>query len=318
MRYKILELLKEKDGFVSGEEIGSALGVSRAAVWKNVARLKEEGYRIESVSKRGYRLIQSADALNKAEIGIENCIYYPVTDSTNLRAKAAALKEGFKDGLLVVCGRQTGGRGRLGRGWEDNGRNVCMSFVFKPDIPPVEASALTLVTGLAVTEALREYTGLEIGIKWPNDVILKGKKLCGILTEMSAEMDKINFVVTGIGINVNEDSFSEELRDKATSLILETGRKFNRAEIIRVCAKKILQYYDKFRKSGFEAFVEEYNRLCINIGKEVKAIYKSGEIKGLAAGVNCDGALLIKKEGGEEIAVNSGEVSLRLTDNKYI
>lgn len=318
MRYKILELLKEKNGFVSGEEIGAALGISRAAVWKNMAKLKEEGYCIESVSNRGYRLIQSGDILNKVEIGIENCIFYPVTDSTNLRAKAAALSGDFKDGLLVVCGRQTEGRGRLGRSWEDKGKNVCMSFVFKPDIPPVEAPVLTLVTGLAVTDALKESTGLDVGIKWPNDIILNGKKLCGILTEMNAEMEKINFVVTGIGINVNEDSFGEEIKNKATSLLIETGHSFKRVEIIRACAKKILEYYDKFRKSGFDAFIKDYNHTCINIGKEVKAIYKNNEIKGVAVGVTSDGALLIRKTDGEEIAVKSGEVSLRLINNKYI
>lgn len=318
MRYKILELLREKEDYISGEEIGSAFGISRAAVWKNVAILKDEGYDIASVRNRGYKLMNDGDALNKAEIAIENCIYYPQTDSTSLQAKAIALKGDFDDGLLVVCGRQTNGRGRLGRQWEDKGKNVCMSFAFKPDIPPVEAPVLTLVTGIAVARALRGYTNLDIAIKWPNDVVVNGKKLCGILTEMSAEMEKINFVVTGIGINVNEDNFSDELKEKATSLFIETGKKFKRAEVIRICTEEILSCYKGFCKQGFDAFVDEYNSLCMNVGKEVKAIYKDKEITGVAKGVRNDGALLIKNDSGEEIVINSGEVSLRLANNKYI
>lgn len=316
MRYKILELLKSTPGFVSGEDIGERFNVSRAAVWKNIARLKEEGYNIESVSNRGYRFLNDNDILNKFEIGIENCVYFDETDSTNDQAKRIAAEE-CDDKLLFTCGKQLHGKGRLGRTWDDKGENACMSFVFKPDIPPFEAPKLTLVAGLAIADALHSYTGLKLGIKWPNDITAGGKKICGILTEMSAEIDKINYVVVGIGINVNCTDFDGELKEKATSLALCLGHKSKRSEVIRICADYMFKYYDKFCKYGFAAFTEEYNRKCINVGKAVKAIYKSCDRTGIAKGVNDDGALIIQDGDGKLFEVTSGEVSLRLENNNY-
>jgi BirA family biotin operon repressor/biotin-[acetyl-CoA-carboxylase] ligase len=317
MRYKILELLKQRGDFVSGEEIGEQLNVSRTAVWKNITRLKEEGYAIESVTNRGYRLIDDGDVLNACEVDIKNSVYLPEVDSTNLEAKRIAQKD-FEDKLLVFCSRQTAGRGRLGRSWEDNGDNVCMSYLFKPDISPLEAPQLTLVSGLALAEALREITGLELGIKWPNDIVVGGKKLSGILTEMSAEMDHINYVVVGIGVNVNCVNFDGELKDKATSLAIELGHSLKRSEVIKGCAEKIFEYYDRFCKYGFTDFVDEYNSKCINVGKMVKAIYKTRLQSGLAKGVDENGGLIILGEDGKEVTVTSGEVSLRLENDKYI
>lgn len=318
LKYKILELLKQRHDFVSGEEMGQIFNISRAAVWKNVATLRKEGYNIDSVASRGYRLADDDNnALNSYEINIENCIYLPEVDSTNLEAKRTAAKP-FKDKLLIVCGRQLNGRGRLGRQWEDKGENVCMSYLFKPDISPMEAQQLTLVSGMAVCDALRELTGLECMIKWPNDIIINGKKLSGILTEMSAEMDHINYVVVGVGINVNCTEYDGELKEKATSLALQLGHKVKRADVIRLCSKKVFDYYDRYCLSGFADFMDEYNHQCINIGKKVKAIYKTHTISGKALGIDKNGALVILGDDGIKTAVSSGEVSLRLDNDKYI
>jgi BirA family biotin operon repressor/biotin-[acetyl-CoA-carboxylase] ligase len=317
MRYKILELLKERADFVSGEELGDRFNVSRSAVWKNIARLKDEGYVIESVTNRGYRLADESDVLNAHEVGVENSVYLPEVESTNIEAKRIAQGK-FDDKLLVFCSRQTAGRGRLGRSWEDKGDNVCMSYLFKPDISPLEAPQLTLVSGLALETALSELTGLKLGIKWPNDVIINGKKLAGILTEMSAEMEHINYVVVGIGVNVNRTDFDGELKDKAVSLAMELGHCVKRSDVIRCCAEKIFEYYDRFCEYGFADFVDEYNSKCINVGKKVKAIYKTRCKSGLAKGVDENGGLIILGDDGKEVTITSGEVSLRLENDKYI
>lgn len=317
MRYKILELLKNKADFLSGEELGEHFKVSRAAIWKNIARLKEEGYNIQSVSNRGYRLIDSGEVLNRYEIGVDNCLYYPETDSTNLQAKRIAEKP-FDDKLLIACGKQLNGRGRLGRTWEDKGENVCISYLFKPDISPVEAPCLTLVSGLAMLDAIKELTGLDMVIKWPNDIIVNGKKLIGILTEMSAEMERINYVIVGIGINVNCLQFDGELKDKATSIAIELGHSVKRSDVIKHCTEKMFSYYDRFCKYGFEAFVDEYNSKCINVGKNVKAIYKDHQQTGVASCVDKNGALVILGDDGTKTVVASGEISLRLENDKYI
>lgn len=317
MQDKILELLRQSGGFVSGEYIGSKLNISRAAVGKYIARLRQLGYRIDAVSSKGYMFIDDNNVLSLDNIGIKNCVYLSEVDSTNLEAKRIAAED-FEDKLLIVCGRQTGGRGRLDRTWTDNGEDVCMSCLFKPDIPPVDVPALTLAAGLAVADALEELTGLSLGIKWPNDVILNGKKLVGILTEMSAEMDHINYAVTGIGINVNRQSFDGELKDKATSLAIELGHTLKRSEVIRRCVPRLYEYYDIFCAEGFAALADKYTKKCINIGKTVKAIYRNRTLTAFAKGVDTDGSLIADDMDGNEIKISSGEVSLRLENDKYI
>ncbi len=316
MRYKILDILREKKGFVSGEELGGLLGVSRAAIWKNINRLKEEGYDIESVSKKGYRLNDSADILNTNEIKYDNVIYVKKVDSTNDECKRQAEK-GCQSGLLVVSDCQTGGKGRLGRDWYSKpAEGLYMSILLKPNISPLEAPQLTLLAGMSVAKAIKKITGLNAGIKWPNDVVVNGKKICGILTEMSAEIERIRYVVTGIGVNINNEVFGKELKEKATSVFLETGKKYKRNIFIDHIVSRLTEYYSLYCKEGFAAFKDEYNSLCLNVGKIVRT---SGNIpiKGKALGVNDKGELLIETD-TNIVPVRSGEVSVRLKNNKYI
>ena len=184
MRYDVLNILRVKNDYISGEELGNMLGVSRAAIWKAVTKLKNEGYNISSVSKRGYRLIDNKDVLNENEVRIGNIVCLKEVDSTNEEGKRRAEK-GCADGLVIVSDYQSTGKGRLGKSWSsDKAKDLYMSIVLYPDISPMEAPRLTLIAGIAVSEAVNGITGLDAGIKWPNDVVVNGKKLCGILTEM--------------------------------------------------------------------------------------------------------------------------------------
>ena len=207
VKTEILKAIKEEAGFVSGQELCDRFGVSRTAVWKAIGQLKEEGFQIEAVRNKGYRLLSSDDVITEAELMssmeggfIKKIVYYEETDSTNIRARKLA-EEGAPDGTLVVTDFQNAGRGRRGRMWvSPSGTGIFMSLILRPDILPSSASMLTLVAALAVYDGIKETTGLETVIKWPNDIVAEGKKLCGILTEMSAELEGIHYVVTGIGI----------------------------------------------------------------------------------------------------------------------
>ena len=210
MKSEILAALRSADGYVSGQELCEKFGVSRTAVWKAINQLKQAGYEIEAVQNKGYHIVSSPDILSRTELESnrkttwvgEEIHYFDSTDSTNTRAKRLA-EDGAVHGTLVVADEQTGGRGRRGRVWESQkGVSIYMSLVLKPEIEPNHASMLTLITAMAVAGGIEKTTGLECKIKWPNDIVIHGKKVCGILTEMSTQMDYINYIVIGIGINV--------------------------------------------------------------------------------------------------------------------
>ena len=226
MYYKILEELKKTESYISGEELGEKLGVSRAAIWKGIQKLKEQGYEIEAVSNKGYHIVRNQDLYNGIEIEevcnttkiAKEVYFYEQTDSTNNCIRKLA-KEGKKEGVVAVAEIQTAGKGRRGKGWQSpKGTGIWMSMLLTPNITPPEAPVLTLLAGLAVCRAVRQQTGLTAMIKWPNDILISNKKICGILTELYAEMDSVHFVITGIGINVNTEVFPEELQKTATSL----------------------------------------------------------------------------------------------------
>ncbi|MGN1317806.1 MAG: biotin--[acetyl-CoA-carboxylase] ligase [Lachnospirales bacterium] len=316
MRYKILNLLKEKSDFISGQEIADSLNLSRTAVWKHISKLKEEGYNIKSVSNKGYFLESQKDILNESEIKYRPLEFVSEVDSTNNLAKTLA-NNNCKDGMLVVCDYQSMGKGRLGRSWLcGKGDSLCMSMVLRPDIMPNLAPQITLVAGIACCKSIRKITGLDCKIKWPNDIIVNCKKLVGILTEMSAEMERVKYVVVGIGVNVNNKNFDDEIKNKATSVFLETNKNYNRYEFANEIATTLISLYKIYCIYGFKPLCEEYNNLCINIGKKVKTLGKI-QIEGISEGVNEKGELIIKTENGYE-NILSGEVSLRLSDNSYI
>lgn len=322
VKTKILSLMRDSDGYVSGQELCVKLGVSRTAVWKAVNQLKEEGYEIEAVQNKGYKILHCPDINTESEIGSRlktewagrSLICLDETSSTNVEAKRLA-EEGVPHGTLVTADMQKQGRGRRGRSWQSEpGCGIYMSLLLRPSFSPDKAAMLTLVMALAVEEAITHLTGGQCGIKWPNDLVVNGKKVCGILTEMSAEMDYIHNVVIGVGINVNlpESKIPKELKATVTSLMIEKGQSFSRAALIERVMYYFEKYYGLFIKTeDLSEMTERYNSRLVNLGRQVLVLDPLGEYGGTAQGINSLGELLVKKEDGSIVNVYSGEVSIR-------
>jgi len=325
MKSRIIEALKENTHtFLSGEELSQKLGVSRTAVWKVIKQLKEEGYEIESVSRKGYRLIQEGDSLNAVALKLElkeskliqHIEHFESVDSTNTYAKNIAA-EGAVEGTLIIADEQVKGRGRLGRMWTSpKGTGIWMSLILRPDIEPIHAAKMTQIAAAAMNEAIVRVTGLDAGIKWPNDIIVSRKKVCGILTEMSAELNTVNYVVVGIGVNVNVEEFPEEIRETATSLKIESGKSLKRKDIVVEFVKQFETLYNAYIKEESLQSTLNYCRThSVTIGQKVRIIHKNETLFGEAMDLNQDGELLVKFENGEVKPVFYGEVSVRgLTD----
>lgn len=322
MKTEILSILRQRDGFVSGQQLCEEFQVSRTAVWKVIEQLKAEGYQIEAVRNKGYRLTCSPDVMSKAEIESlmktkwagHPVIYHDQVDSTNTQAKRLG-EELARDGhgTLVVADLQTAGKGRRGRSWESpSGASIYMSILLRPDILPDQAPMLTLVMAQSVAEAVQELTGAEVGIKWPNDIVLNGKKICGILTEMSAEIDYINYVVIGVGVNVNTPDFPEALVETATSLKIELGQSVKRSALIAAVMKRFEENYETFIRTGdLSGIQDQYNSLLVNRDRDVRVLEPGHEYNGHALGINSTGELLVEKEDGTTAEIFAGEVSVR-------
>ena len=242
----------------------------------------------------------------------QNLICLDSIDSTNDYIKKLA-EEGAPHGTLAVADYQSGGKGRRGRSWvTPHGSAIAMSILVRPKLAPEKASMMTLVAGMAVAKSVKEVTGLDVKIKWPNDVVINKKKTTGILTEMGMSEGKISYVVVGIGINLNMESFPEELAYKATSLKIECGHEINRDEIAAALLFYFEQYYEKFEQTHNLGFlIEEYNNHLVNRGKEVLIKEKDGEYTGISRGINDKGELLVEKKDGNCVEIFSGEVSVR-------
>ena len=320
MKEEILRLLRSADGYISGQELCNRFGVSRTAVWKAINQLKEAGYEIEAQQNKGYRLKAAPDLMTEAEIKsllhtdwvAKEVLYFDTIDSTNTKAQELAEK-GYPSGTLVVADKQESGKGRRGRSWvSPSGAGIFMTLMIKPDINPNNASMLTLVAALAVAKAITSVTGEEAMIKWPNDIVVNGKKVCGILTEMNAQFDYINHIVVGIGINVHNESFPEEISQMASSLMIEAGgKRFHRAQIIAETMSYFEQYYDTFLKTqDLSALVREYDKLLVNRNKSVRVLDPKEPFDGKAMGITPKGELIVDTWESRKL-VSSGEVSVR-------
>lgn len=320
MKEEILRLLRSADGYISGQELCNRFGVSRTAVWKAINQLKEAGYEIEAQQNKGYRLMAAPDLMTEAEIKslmhtdwvAKEVLYFDTIDSTNTKAQELAEK-GYQSGTLVVADKQESGKGRRGRSWvSPSGTGIFMTLMIKPDINPNNASMLTLVAALAVAKAITSVTGEEAMIKWPNDIVVNGKKVCGILTEMNAQFDYINHIVVGIGINVHNESFPEEISQMASSLMIEAGgKRFHRAQIIAETMSYFEQYYDTFLKTqDLSALVREYDKLLVNRNKSVRVLDPKEPFDGKAMGITSKGELIVDTWESRKL-VSSGEVSVR-------
>jgi len=304
---KILErLVMSKGEPVSGERLADELKVSRAAIWKHIQALRDEGYMIESSTNQGYSLAGSPDMLTpgviKAGLGTtmigKNIQYFKETESTNIIAREIA--GSVEEGTVVIAESQTGGRGRLGRKWISPEGGIWLSVILKPKIQPLYAHRITLLAGVSVAKTIRK-SGLPAKIKWPNDVLINGKKVCGILTEMGAETDQIDYCVVGIGIdaNVDTESFPEEVRDSSTSLKKELGHDINRVEFVQGLLSGLEALYSKFQKDGFSSILEEWRNMSATIGEWVKITTQTRTIYGEAIGVDNEGALILETSDGK-------------------
>ena len=320
-RSAILEMLRTRVGqFVSGEELGRQLGISRTAVSKQIQKLRQEGYDVESTVSHGHRLQRLPDLLRPEEvcprlttqfIGSE-IYYYTEIGSTNDEAKKRAVS-GCPEGTLVITETQLGGRGRLARGWfSPVGKGIWFSVVLRPPFPPQEAPKCTLMAAVALNRAIREVTGIPCGIKWPNDILCNGKKIVGILTEMSAEMDAINHIVIGIGINVNIEAneIPPELKEIATSVLMETGVAVSRIDLFIKVLERLEELYLLVKTDGFAAVLSAWRQESITLGRMVNVIAPDKSFAGKAVDIDGDGALLVQTDQGME-RVLAGDVSIR-------
>lgn len=315
----ILQLFRETpNGFVSGVRISDVLGVSRTAIWKQITSLRELGYQIEAIPSRGYRLIGSPDLLLAGELrsGLDNRLVggdiriLDATDSTNARAGAAG-DAGAPEGLVVIADQQTAGKGRLGRSWVSPAAvNLYLSVLLRPPVLPVEAPQLTFLSAVAVCRAISEVSGLEPTVKWPNDVLLHGRKTAGLLNEMSSETDRVNYVVLGIGVNLNmtPEQFPTQLRYPATSLSIELGRQVSRLAFTRSLLQQIDTLYAAYLASGPRPVLAAWEEYCDLTGKPIAVDCQSRMIRGIMAGLDDDGALLVKTAAGSFERVLAGDV----------
>lgn len=328
MKSEILKALRETEGYISGQELCDRFSVSRTAIWKVINQLKEEGYSIEAVRNKGYHMIEGdcPDVMNLESIkshmvagGLgQELVYYSEVDSTNIQAKVLAEK-GSAHGTLLVADMQQAGKGRRGRSWASPaGTGISMSILLRPIFSPQKAPMLTLVMALSVVNAMRRYgiemanQELNIQIKWPNDIVMNGKKVCGILTEMSTEIDYINYVVIGVGINANIETFPEELEGIATSLKKESGITILRAKLIALIIEEFQKQYDKYCEFKDLSFLQkEYNGLLVNKDRQVKVLEPGNEYEAIAMGIDDEGQLLVRREDDEIVKIYAGEVSVR-------
>jgi len=319
MKDEILLRLREGNR-VSGEELARAFGVTRTAVWKHINELRAAGYEIDSSPSKGYLLIRTPDVPSPAEIkaGLgthtfgKTLHFYPELPSTQDEARALAM-QGAPEGTVVIAEAQTSGRGRIGRAWAAPPGGIYLSIILRPAITPPEALRFPLIAGVAVAQAIEEVTRLSPRLKWPNDVLISGKKVAGILTEMNAEMDRLNFIIVGIGINVNTppENLPEELRATATTLAAESGRQIPRVKLVQALLAKFETLHDEFRKEGFEPIRRRWKALSETLGTMVTVTFADQQVHGRAFDIDQDGALLIQKWNGNLERVVAGDVSLR-------
>jgi BirA family biotin operon repressor/biotin-[acetyl-CoA-carboxylase] ligase len=318
---KILSALRAAAGGVSGAQLAGQLGVSRAAVWARIEELRQTGYEIEAGPHFGYRLVSSPDALHADDllarlgktktIGRDIRVFEETTSTNDVIEKLA--RDGVKEGVAVFAESQTKGRGRLGRKWmSPTHKGLWFSILLRPELRPQETTQLTVASATALRRAIRTVTALSAEIKWPNDLLIGGKKVVGILTEMSAEVDRVRHVILGIGVDVNQSTaeFPPELRKIATSLKTEAGREISRAELATEMLRELDADYARICGGQFSGVADEWEAGCSTIGQNVSVQMGTRRICGHAESLDDDGALLVRTEHGRLERVIGGDVTL--------
>lgn len=318
MKQKVLSLLLGREGYISGEKISRELNISRTAVWKHVESLKQEGYTIDSVPRRGYKVLAAPDVLFPGDIksSLETKVlgrdihYFHSVDSTNRVAKELAEK-GASEGTLVIAEEQTQGRGRMGRPWISPAGGIWMSLILRPHLPPYRVQGITLVASVAVVEAIKAVTGLRPLIKWPNDIYLEDKKVCGILTEMKGETDRVDYIVIGIGLNAN-NTFSglKEEAPAAGALRGFLGRQTDRKELVRSILSFLEKAYLGYCREGIDPVLEQWRNNNFTLGRHVVLRMGGREFAGVAEDITAEGGLLLRDSQGSTRVFYSGEVTV--------
>jgi BirA family biotin operon repressor/biotin-[acetyl-CoA-carboxylase] ligase len=316
---KILSALRAHPDGVSGTQLAEELAISRAAVWARIEELRKVGFDIEAGPHFGYRLVEEPDALLAddllARLGETKIIgrdiqVFEQTTSTNDVAEKLA-RDGVREGVVVFAESQTKGRGRLGRAWMSPARKgLWFSVLLRPNLRPQETTQLTVISATALRRALKTVTGLSAEIKWPNDLLLGGKKTAGILTEMSAELDRVRHAILGLGVDVNQDAFPTELRAVATSLKIAAGREISRAELAVEILRELDRDYARICAGKFAEVADEWEAACVTIGRNVTVHVGDRNFQGRAESLDEDGALLIRTEHGHLERVTGGDVTL--------
>ena len=311
---KIIDFLKKKQAYISGDAMSERLGISRQALWKHIQELKDKGYDIVAVPHLGYRLISSPDRLFAFEIKralrtkfLGSQIHYFEELGSTMNVAMQLGVQGAGEGTLVVAESQRKGKGRLSREWfSPKYKGIYASLILRPKILPLQASILTLLTAIGICEAVKAICGLEPRIKWPNDILMRDKKLGGILTELNAEMDRIKFVVIGIGLNVNNEKKS--LTEGATSLKAENKEELSRVGLLQEILLKIEENYSVFQKKGATPIIEKWRQYSVTLGRRVKVHYQKDYVEGQAVDIDSDGGLLIRTDSGTMEKVMAGDV----------
>lgn len=320
IKQEILKAFHANPGrFISGEELSQTCGCSRTAVWKHIEELRQEGYEVEAVRKAGYRLLAAPDrlsaeaiiaGLDTKRIGQHVQAYDTVVSTQPLAHEAAAT--GAPEGTLVIAEQQTGGKGRLGRVWHSpKGTGIWMSLIVRPVIPLPKTPQMTLLTAVAVAKTMREETGVAVKIKWPNDIFVGDRKVCGVLTELNAEADRVNYLVIGIGINANAVAadFPEELRAIATSLRIESGTTVNRVRFVQRFCRIFEAEYDHYLQHGFDRIKTEWEACSYTIGRWVTVKTIHSTLEGRAVGLDEEGVLIVEDAAGARHKVYSADVN---------
>jgi BirA family biotin operon repressor/biotin-[acetyl-CoA-carboxylase] ligase len=321
VKNELLKRLFEAEGEpVSGQEIADQYGLSRTAIWKYVKELEKDGYEIGTIRKKGYYLIKSPDLVNEANVQKhlttrkygQHIHYFETCKSTQLIAHDEE-QNGAEDGTVVISEEQTAGRGRMARPWSSTaGKGIWMSVITRPTLTPQQAPQMTLVAAVAVTRAIQELTGIDPDIKWPNDILVKGKKVTGILTELQADPDQVKAVILGIGMNVNQDEsdFPVELQEIATSLKILTGKPVDRAQLIAITLGFLEIYTDLYVKHGFGPIKLLWEGYSNTTGKRIRAVMLNETIVGTALGISEEGVLELKLDDGTIRGIYSADIEI--------
>lgn len=306
---------------ISGQQLADDFGISRTAIWKHIKELEDEGYEIETIKKKGYVLTSSPDSLQPAKVEqhlkserFGHTIHYQEVCASTQPIAHQLAQAGTPDGTVILCEEQTAGKGRLARAWTSTqGKGIWMSIVIRPDIPPTKAPQFTLIAALAVARAIEEIADVRAEIKWPNDLLINGKKCTGIFTELQADIDRVHSIILGIGVNVNQQlsDFPEEIQSIATSIQMITGQPVDRAKLVAQILHHLEIYSDMYVKHGFTPLKILWESYSCTLGKRIKAIMVHQQIEGIALGITDDGVLQVKTDDGKIHGIYSADIEIQ-------